>query len=111
MKYNIDIEQFKLNLKDIPDESVKFTDPLNKLTNFSSGMHYLFDNVISPMMQDKTVSSADLDMDSFDFDDIADIYGFYVENFSSESKEIRALQRFFTIFSNTKPKQSSVNFM
>lgn len=111
MKYAIDTEKLKLNLEDRPDESVKFTDPLNKLKNTSKGMRYLFDKVISPMMQNKTVCSADLDMASFDFDDIADVYGFYEKNFSSWSEEIRALKHFLTTFSDTKPQQSSVNFL
>lgn len=111
MKYAIDTEKLKLNLEDRPDESEKFTDPLSKLKNTSKGMRYLFDKVISPMMQKKTVCSSDLDMSSFDFDDIADVCSFYEENFSSGSEEIRALQRFLTTFCTSKPLQSSVNYL
>lgn len=94
MRVNMTIKSSVLiqQLKNADDESARFNESSYDL-ELSEGVRYLYYSVLLPLLKGEKLSTSDLDMNSFDRDDIEELYSFYMNNFTCLSREFSALQR------------------
>lgn len=111
MKLTINVEMLKENLKRIPDESERLTDPLSGVTDVTDGVRYLYQKVLLPLIASLEVRSDELDMDQFEQDDIQTIAEFYENNYGPYSSKLNKLQRFYSVMSSCEPKCAPVSYL
>ena len=107
------IRVFRLleQLKNAEDESERFHDPLKDGDMDRSGVHYLYEQVLTPLLEYRSVSTGDLDMEQFDREDIMDIFYYYNDNLTSNSEEFSKLRRIYSRCKETKPHQAPIDFL
>lgn len=92
MNQTIQIKKLMELLRNAEDESSRFNNPL---AGFDEGVLYLYEKVFLPLLHDVEVNTSDLDMDQFDREDIATIFDFYYDNYTSHSKELSHLSNWY----------------
>lgn len=111
MSQTIRLSTLLERLKNAEDESEHFCDPLKQGDLNRSGVHYLYEQVLTPLLEYRPVNTGDLDMEQFDREDIMDIFDYYHSNMTSHSREFSKLRRFYSQCTETKPQQASVAFL
>lgn len=111
MSQTIRVSALLEGLKSAEDESKRFYDPLKQGELNRRGVRYLYEQVLTPLLEYRSVSTEDLDMEQFDREDIMDIFDYYNDNLTSHSREFSKLRRFYNQCKETKPQQASVTFL
>lgn len=90
----------------LPEKCVQqFSEDINP------GLQYLIDHVLWTMMHGETVHTADLDLESFDEEDIADLSHLYYEQFFDGTQEWRQLQKVFQQCEQAAPLIAESSFI
>lgn len=110
MSLTVRIPSLIQRLKNVEDEAEQFTDPFRDLENHS-GVRYLYQSVLLPLLKDQPVETCDLDMDCFDIEDIGALFSFYVDNFTRNSGEFSRLRRIYEKCSESPAKPTPVRFL
>ena len=97
-------------LKSADDEAEHFSDHFFSLEN-NSGVRYLYQSVLLPLLNDQSVDTRDLNMDSFDMEDIGTLFSFYLENFTHNSKEFSGLRHIYEKCSESPAKSMPICFL
>ena len=105
MSQTIRVSRLLERLKNAEDESERFHDPLKDGDMDRSGVHYLYEQVLTPLLGYRSVNTRDLDMDQLD------IFDYYNDNLTSNSEEFSKLHRIYSKCKETKPHQASVTFL
>lgn len=95
-------------LRNADDESGRFAEPL---AGFDDGARYLYDNVLKPLIDGAEVNTGDLDMERFDREDIGAIFEFYVDNYTSYSKELSRLRNCYDVCCKAPPVCQQTAFL
>ena len=111
MSQTIRVSALLERLKNAEDESERFHDPLKQGDLNRSGVHYLYEHVLMPLLEYRSVSTGDLDMEQFDREDVMDIFDYYNDNLTSRSREFSKLRRIYSQCKETKPQQASATFL
>lgn len=111
MSQTIRVSTLLERLKNAEDESERFYDSLKQGDLNRRGVHYLYEHVLTPLLEYRSVSTGDLDMAQFDREDIMDIFDYYNDNLTSNSEEFSKLRRIYSMCKETKPQQTSVTFL
>lgn len=111
MIQTIHVSSLLAHLKNAEDESECFHDPLKQGELNRSGVRYLYEQVLTPLLENRSVNTDDLDMEQFDREDIMDIFDYYNENFTSNSEEFSKLRLIYSQYKETKPHQAPVYFL
>ena len=111
MSQTIRVSTLLEQLKNVEDESERFYDLLKQEDFNRSGVHYLYEQVLTPLLEYRSVSTGDLNMEQFDREDIMDIFDYYNDNLTSNSEEFSKLRRIYSRCKETKPHQASVTFL
>lgn len=111
MSQTIRVSTLLERLKSVEDESERFYDPLKQEEFNRSGVHYLYEHVLMPLLEYRSVSTGDLDMEQFDREDVMDIFYYYNYNLTSNSPEFSKLRRIYSQFKETKPQQAPIAFL
>lgn len=111
MTATVNIDGLKLRLLRADDESAKFK--RNKIPEEinTAGAKYLYRKMLIPIIVEKEVLLSQLDMDSFDLDDISIIYDYYGNNYESGSNDRTKLRKFYCNFKERTPMNSAVDFI
>ena len=97
-------------LKSADDEAEHFSDHFFSLEN-NSGVRYLYQSVLLPLLNDQSVDTRNLNMDSFDMEDIGTLFSFYLENFTHNSKEFSGLRHIYEKCSESPAKSMPICFL
>ena len=97
-------------LKNAEDETEHFVNGFES-SETNSGARYLYQSVLLPLLNDQPVETGNLDMDSFDREDIGTLSEFYNNNFTCYSKEMSKLRRIYEICSGAPARPVSVCFL
>lgn len=111
MTATINIDGFKLRLLSADDESEKFKKNKFPKEINTAGAKYLYRKMLIPIIAEKEVSLSQLDMDSFDLDDISIIYDYYGNNYESGANDRSKLRKFYCNFKERAPMNSAVDFI
>lgn len=97
-------------LKNAEDEAEYFADRFCGLES-NPGVQYLYQSVLRPLLNNQPVSTGDLDMDSFDQEDINILFSVYSDNFTCNSKDFSRLSRIYQMCSKSPAKPVPVYFL
>ena len=111
MSQTIRVSALLERLKNAEDESERFHDPLKQGDLNRRGVHYLYEQVLTPLLECRSISTGDIDMEQFDQEDIMDIFDYCNDNLTSHSREFSKLHRIYSACKETKPQQASVAFL
>lgn len=111
MSQTIRVSALLERLKNAEDESERFYNPLKQGDLNRRGVHYLYEQMLTPLLEYRSVNTGDLDMEQFDREDIMDIFDYYNDNLTSNSGEFSKLRRIYGQCKKTKPQQASVTFL
>ena len=111
MSQTICVSALLEQLKNAEDESERFHDPLKQGDLNRRGVHYLYEQVLMPLLEYRSVSTGNLNMDQFEMEDIMDIFDYYNDNLTSNSEEFSKLRRIYSGCKEAKPQQASVTFL
>lgn len=111
MTATINIDGFKFRLLSAADESEKFKKNKFPQEINTAGAKYLYRKMLIPIIAEKEVSLSQLDMDSFDLDDISIIYDYYGNNYESGTNDRSKLRKFYCNFKERTPMNSAVDFI
>ncbi len=111
MSYEIRIQQLMNNLKKAENETEYFSNPLSDLHGYNSGVQYLYDEVLLPLLKNQAVYVQNLDMNRFEQEDIGALFSFYEENYSGRSRELARLRYIYEKCNEAPPKSAVVCFL
>lgn len=111
MSQTIRVSALLQRLKNAEDESEHFHAPLKQGYLNRSGVHYLYERVLTPLLEYRLVSTGDLDMEQFDREDVMDIFDYYNDNLTSNCEEFSKLRRIYSQCKETKPQQAPIVFL
>lgn len=111
MTATVNIATLKLRLLDVKDESAKFKKGNLPKEIHTAGAKYLYRKMLLPVISEKRVKLSQLNMDSFDLDDISIIYDYYGDNYESGTNERSKLRKFYCNFKERTPMNSAVDFI
>lgn len=111
MSQKIRVNSLLTMLKNAEDESEKFQETSERSELNRSGVKYLYEQVLTPLLEYRSVATGDLDMEQFTREDIMDIFDYYNDNLTSNSKDFSQLRRIYSGCKETKPQQASVTFI
>ena len=97
------------NLRAIP--SKKQVNHLKRLKEISSGVAYLYTEVILPKMQGKEAYTGKVNMAAFDRMDIETVCDYYKENIAADRPENKALFELYSKIAYTPPLNSHSDFI
>ena len=111
MSQTIRVSALLERLKNAEDESERFHDPLKQGDLNRRGVHYLYEQVLTPLLECRSISTGDIDMEQFDQEDIMDIFDYCNDNLTSRSREFSKLRRIYNQCKETKPQQAPTAFL
>ena len=111
MSQTISVSSLLAQLKNAEDESERFHDPLKQGELDRSGVRYLYEQVLTPLLEYHSVNTAELDMERFDKEDIKYIYDYYYNNLTDNSREFLKLRQIYSQCKATKPQRSPVVYL
>ena len=107
----ISLNRLRNNLIEAP-ETKDFPHPQNLLKDSSKGMKYLFKNAYLDSLIGKTCSTANIDLDAFEMEDIYDLYEFCGENCTHiNSGELASLWKIYSYCKKSNPKFKMISFV
>lgn len=98
-------------LRNAKDESGKFGPLPCEISEGTSGLKYLYNSVLLPLLNEQCVNTTDLDMDSFEREDIGKISDFFWNKLSNNSSEYRQLHQFYEKCAEAKAMPIEVDFL
>ena len=109
MSYELDVKKVISNLRAAEEVSGCFPEDVFSVS--SSGMKYLCDNVLVPMMKGKTVDSSDLDFTQFERQDLYNLWNTYLDTLSYNSHYRKTLEGIYKILKSAVPNACTVGFV
>ena len=111
MNDDINLTNFIFNLKQASGKPISPKDISNWLQNESSGVTYLYHNVLLPLLEGKKVSSDELEMENFSMDDIDTLIGYYSKYERIHSNERTYFKDIFKLLHSQPPALSFTTFL
>lgn len=111
MSYEIRIQRLMDNLKKAEDETECFSNPLSDFDGYSSGVQYLYHEVLLPILKKQSVYVQNLDMNRFEQEDIASLYSFYEDKYSDRARELSRLHHIYETCNEATPRPVAVCFL
>lgn len=109
MSCELDFKKVVSNLRKVQEDSGCF--PEDVFLGCSSGMEYLCENVLVPMLKGKTVNSSNLDFTQFERQDIVDLWNTYIDTLSYEAKDRKTLEGIYKILNKAVPNTCAVVYI